>query len=214
MTEHLSALDLDEVAAGLAAEAVRSHADRCADCRARVGEIQNDRSTVLADPRFAIGRQRLAAPTGERRWRWSFAGVGVIGMAAGVALLFLVPQRLHLQPKGGRPTLALVSSDGKPVEIARMGEVVEVRANPAGHRYALIVAIDESPPAATVLWPPGAGNSGAIASGKTVSVRVRVTAGAARIVAAFSDWPLSARDIEGAPPAGVDMSQLEIVPRP
>jgi RNA polymerase sigma factor (sigma-70 family) len=212
MTEHLSALDLDEVAAGLASDAARRHATRCPDCRGRVARAEGDRRATMTDPRFGIARNRLGDRTDARRWQWKI--VGAAAMAAGVALTVFLPQRLHLQAKGGRTAIALVGLDGQPVERPRVGDELEVHANPGRHRYGLVLAIENSPASTTLLWPSGGGESGAIAPGENVSVHVRVTAGATRIVAAFSDRPVSAREVQGAPPAAVDISQLEIVPRP
>jgi hypothetical protein len=211
MTEHLSALDLDEIAAGLAPDATRAHANGCNDCRTRLTRISADRRAAMNDPRFALGRARLHATSARhRQWGWGIGGA--VAAAASIAFVLWLPHRAQLRAKGGGPTLALVSVDGQPATAPRVDDVVELRANPGSRTHGLILAISKAPPSTTVLWPAGASRSGSMTAGKYTSIRVRVTPGAVRIVGAFSDRPIGIAEVE--PSSGVDIRELEVEPVP
>jgi len=213
MNEHLSALDFDEIAAGFTMESVREHATKCADCRTHLARISANREAVMADPRFAMTFARLPTAPRNRRWtRWIAAAVA---SGACVALVLLLPNRTEMRPKGGRPGLTLISAEGRPMTMPRVGDIVELRANPEPHPFALIVAVGTSPSSTTVLWPLETSHSGRIAAGSYASIRLQVTPGPVKIVAAFSDQPLGLSD--ALPPRsrpGVEFCELAVKPTP
>jgi hypothetical protein len=221
VTGHLSAFLLDELAAaasGAQAQTppeARAHLGACAQCRGRLDALSNERAQALRDPRFERTFARL--PKKQRqapRFLWPLlAGAGA------AAALFLVFQpgdrglRAGLRTKGAA-SMSLFTRSGAPVSAPRVGEQVELRVLGAGHRFALLAARDESGHV-SVLWPAGAGVSGALPSGALLTLPLAATPGRVRVVALFSDQPLSLGDLLAqTAPAASERRELLVEPLP
>ena len=211
MSEHLSALDLHEAAAGLAPPAASTHLEGCAECRAKLGELSAARAAVIADPAFRHTRARIPTPKANLRWWLASAGVTV----AAVALLVLPAKLLPGTRAKGAAALSLRTGTGAEVTAPRVGDRVVLRLSAGPHRQALAVAIDGHG-AAEQLWPIGTGGkSGAVAPGEHVSLGQVVTPGAARVVAAFSDEPVTLAElIAHIKRADIEYRELELRPLP
>lgn len=123
--------------------------------------------------------------------------------------------RAEAKPRRDQQTtsLQLLLADGGLAATPHVGEELELRFGSSAHRYALVVGVEQSA-RGSVLWPARADRSGAL-EGADASVRFRATAGDTRVVAAFSDQPLSASEaLSGLPRAGVEARELTIRPQP
>lgn len=211
MTEHASALALDEVAAGLSTGEALAHVQACPSCRARLAEVASGREAVLADPQLRKTFARLPEAPGRRRWAWLLAAPAV------AALLFVaVRPEPGLRAKGSAG-IDLVAEPGHDAAAPRVGDRMELRLSSGNHRYVLVAAVDESGHATPLLHagPVTEARSAALAPGSRVAVPLLVTAGAVRLVAALSDQPLSLEDlrVRRAGP-GVEFHEREVRPRP
>lgn len=205
MSDHLSTLDFDELAVGSGRDAAGTHARDCVRCGARLEQVKADRAVIMADPRFGAIRSRLSVSERGRSGFWWVAGLA----ACFVCVFFVLPRAATLRAKGGGPSLTL-SSGAAP----RIGDLIELRANPGPHPFALLLTIEGSPPAGAVLWPIGGVRSGEVPKGGSVSLQVRVTPGRFRLLGAFSDVPIGVSEALGAPSAGVELRTLEVNPAP
>jgi len=166
----------------------------------------------MNDPRFARTFATLPTAGVRRRRGWFVPAIVTAAAAASIAVVGVRARTDELRAKGSA-SLRLVSQTGGPALSTRAGEIVEMRANPGAHRFALVVAVDAS--STSVLWPPGATRSGSLEPGALISVQLRLTPGRTKIVAGFSDSPL---DVSGltAPGnrTGVELHELEVNPEP
>ena len=209
MTDHASALDLDEAAAGLAGAAVHAHVEGCTACRTRLLQLQTAASEVRADARFRQTLARLPARAAPRRL-WLGAAAAALA-AAGV--LVAVRPGAGMRSKGGA-SLALIDAAGNRAADPKVGAVVELRISGGSHRFALAAAVEENG-RAVPLWPTAGGKSGALGAGGRASVRLQVTPGPVRVVAAFSDAPLLLSDPDWQKPRpGVELRELVVQPAP
>jgi hypothetical protein len=115
--------------------------------------------------------------------------------------------------KGGA-ALSLQTLSGVEVQAPRIGEQVALRLSAGPHRYVLAIAIDDAG-RVEPLWPSGeAGRrSGAVEPSAHVSAPMLVTAGAVRVVAAFSDGPVTIGEA-AARTARRDVEYREVSVRP
>ena len=208
MTRHASALDLDELAAGLGPEEVHAHVGSCAHCAAQFARIEAIRTATLEDPRFAATFTRLPHPGARKRRAWLVPAT--LAAAACVALVVLWPGGGAMRAKGSA-SLALVDRTGGQSKSPRIGDVLEMRAHPGGHRFALVLAVDDT--STVVLWPLGGTRSGALGAGESASVKLRVTPGSVKIIGAFSDEPLDVADVmDPGKRRGAELHTLEVTP--
>jgi hypothetical protein len=207
MTNHASALELDEAAAGLGSAEVRAHVEGCPDCKSRLAQAAASREEVMRDPRFRQTFAKLPAARAPRRWIW------LLAPAAAAVLLIVLRPSPALRAKGSA-SIELRSASGHDPSAPHVGDSLELRLASGGHRYAVALAIDQAGKA-TVLWPSGGERSGALSPGEHASVLLRVTPGAVRIIAAFSDQPLTLDDVIARRPGeGVEFQEKEVRPVP
>jgi predicted anti-sigma-YlaC factor YlaD len=212
MSDHVSSLDLDEAAAGMAEARAQAHLAACAECRGKLDAVAVSRQAVIAAPALRQTRGRLPKVRSLRPWLWT-------GAAAGAAALLLVLLPLRA-PRGtlakGGAGLSLRTLAGAEATAPRIGEEVALRLSAGPHHHVLAVAIDEAGRAAP-LWPAGeAGRtSGAVRPGAHLSAPMLVTAGAVRVVAAFSDESITLEEVAARRPRGdVEYLELSLRPRP
>ncbi|MCC6335816.1 MAG: hypothetical protein IT380_17705 [Myxococcales bacterium] len=196
MSEHLSALVLDEAAAGLAVPAEASaHLSSCEACRARLGELQASRAAVAGSPAAARTLDKLLAkaeaPTAKRGLRLVHVAAVALPLAAALALLVFNP----IRPGGddtrlkGAATVELLDAQGRAVTKAKPGETLTLAVGGAGYSHAVVVAIDAQ--GVTTLWPKTGGELGRIEPGARVRLdTLTVTPGDVRVVALFASKPL------------------------
>lgn len=196
---HLSTYALDRLISEGAGAATDAHLDGCPACRARLDERRQALGAIAADPHFARERGRLLdaapAPT-PARWRWP--AIGLATAAAAIALFALsrppTPSDPDppdgLRPKGGFALAVVRAADGRSDGPFPAGAEVELRV--AGwEAAALVLALDDAG-AASVVWPPGAAQSGRIAADGRLDPRFRVTPGDLLLLSLFSTTPLDA----------------------
>jgi hypothetical protein len=198
MTVHLSALTLDEAAAGLPIkQEARAHLDTCDSCKARLARLQDERKAIITHPGYEATFHRIRSVAEHRvpersRWRWLF---GLLPAAAAVAvLLFVIRPAPHDDGERvkGAPSLTLVRPNGARVAPPlHPGERFSVYIHGAGQRYGLVMSVDDHGNVEQ-LWPTQGTGSGPLTSGPTSTGTFEVTAGDFTLYAFFSDEPLSA----------------------
>jgi len=215
MGEHLSALELDEAAAGLTPPEA-AHLQACAECQqkvaslkaagellrqkpvfaARLAEVlqqakaQEARSApaVVADEELSVSvRAVKALRSGPARWL-----VPAFALAAGFAAFVLWPaphsdDGVRLK---GAPTVQVLGADGKPTERVKAGEKVTLTVGGAGRPQGLVLSLDASGEI-DVVWPPQATHSAPVPAGASARLEppFEVTPGNVRLYAFFSDGP-------------------------
>ena len=227
MIAHATTLELDEAAAGLAADGVREHLESCATCRAGLDRVAIERLNAMADPRFPSILAKLPAARTPRRWLW----VALPAAAACAALAVFWPAKgwrsgafpfsghasAGLRVKGSA-SLQLVSSGGLTVTNPRVGDAVELRIAQGARHFVLVITSDGS----TVIWPSpsidtgarGSAVSGALAPAQHLAIALRVTPGPSHLIALFSDRPLGLEDALRQLPPDLEVRRLDVVPRP
>lgn len=204
MNTHASQFDLHETAAGLAPEAIRAHVQACEACAAALERVRAARDAAAESPRFEQTFAALPARRSATRWTWRLpAALGAAGAAA--AALLLIARPAEVRTKGG-PSLT-VSGHATAVHA---GDELELRALAAQHPFVLIAALEPGTAAPVVLWPAGASESGRVPPGEQVLVKVRFTPGPVRIVAAFSEAPVTPATLRSA----AELRELEFHPLP
>ncbi len=197
MAEHLSALVLDELAAGLpVAPADARHAKECAPCAQRLDALHTERAQIAASPRFeeaftaAVARGKVV----PLRRRALAVAAPLLALAAAAAVFVLRPPARPLSDgdrlKGG-PSVELLSQAGAPVTSARVGDTLTLAVGSAGFAHALVLAVDARGEL-TVLWPAGL-ESEPLPPGARVRLGAgfQVTPGDVEVLALFSDEPIS-----------------------
>lgn len=225
MSEHLSPLELEEAAAGLPT-VTQAHLDGCAACKAKVQELQAASDGVRVSPQFkarleSVLQQAAEKPiarvdpeTGELTiskknppnesaparglptWQWLLP---TLALAASLIAFVYWPQPAaptdELRLKGAT-MLRVTSVDGREIEKARAGELVELAVGAAGFSQGLVLAADASG-TVEVLWPPNATLSGRVPAGAGAHLQpaFEVTPGSLKLFAFFADGPF---DVAGA----------------
>jgi hypothetical protein len=199
VAEHLSALVLDELAAGAGGPDAAQHLATCAECRHRLDQRRSAAAEILSRPDSARVWARITAAsdrparTSLPRRRWlALAGGLAAAAATGVVLVSRGPgDRLK-----GSPTLAFVrASDGTKAASARPGDRLQLELGAAGHAYALLLAVDASG-AATPRWPAGARESGPAPRGiARLAPAFEVTPGSLVVHAFLSARPLAVEPV-------------------
>lgn len=215
MSEHLSVLELEEAAAGLPPA---EHLGGCADCQKRVDELKGASQALMSSPQFAArlaevqaqaaekpiaridpetgeltvskrGAQGEAAPAAPFPW-WKVL-VPAFSLAASLALVLFWPRAAEEDTRlKGAVMIRVVGADGRTVEKARPGQLVELAVAAGGRAQGLVLAVDARGELG-VLWPPEATLSGRLPPGAGAHLQpgFEVTPGSLKLFALFSDGP-------------------------
>jgi hypothetical protein len=196
-----------------ASRGARAHADACAECRTRLESLRRSARHFELHVRERTEEQVLAAlerraALPPRRRRWDLMALGLTGAAAALLLVTRGASRhsdargADLLPKGDASLTVYrrhagavsVLADGTRVDA---GDGLRFTADPAGHRWLLVVSID-SGGHSSVYVPYGGSSSAPIDPERRFedpgSITLDETGGPERIFALFSDRPLSATD--------------------
>lgn len=184
MSTHLSALVIDELAAGLENREAAEHLATCAECQQRLATVKQTHEAIWAMPAF---QQRLAAVKVPDRRPWLRVVSIALPLAAALALFVFWPRGDDVLLKG-TPTVELLSNE-KPVVVAKPGDRVTLAVGGAGATHAIVFGVDASG-AVTKLWPAG-GEAAPISPGARVSLDVsfEVTPGDLVLLGFFSKVP-------------------------
>lgn len=167
MSTHLSALVIDELAAGLENREASEHLTTCAECQRRLDALKQRHAAISAMPAF---QQRLDAVklTEPVRRPWLRVVSIAVPLAAALALFVFWPRGDEVLLKG-TPTVELLAND-QPVVLAKPGDRVTLAVGGAGATHAVVFGVEASG-AVTKLWPAG-GDAAPIAAGARVSLDV------------------------------------------
>lgn len=188
MSEHLSALALDTLAAELPHEGA-VHLSTCAECRTRLEALKARHRQIAGMPEFKARFEAIALPRPApqvRPRRWAQVMAVALPLAAALAVVVLLsPGEDDVRLKGA-PTIALVLGD-RPVTKANPGDRLGLRVGGAGHTHGAVFVID-AVGAVERLWPTS-DQAAPIPTGANVPIGAdfEVTPGSVEIVAIFSD---------------------------
>jgi hypothetical protein len=240
---HLGELALRRLRAGetftdVAHEDVVRHATTCADCRARLKELDDEQRRFeqeISFDRFAAGVERAARAPARARAKARFEAralrffVPVVAVAAGIAIFVSVgdsgPHRNTIKGGGADIIVRVAAGDGPQrtaavdaAEALAPGERVRIGYQPGGHRYLLSMSIDQRGQV-TPLYPE-AGRS--VAVGKAVGAGPRylpdsvefTDAGTERLFVILSDEPIDVEAARRAARASFDKAKGDILRMP
>jgi hypothetical protein len=185
MADHLSWLVADEVAAGL--KAVPPHAGTCPLCQERLRQAAAAHARVLKAPEFAKQLEKHTTSVRPTRWTWTWRLAPALALAAALlVVVWIRPLRPNVDRIKGTPVLEL-REPGTATRVTRtkVGTRLSLTLGGAGHRYGLVVGVDDQAGAAA-LWQ-GEVPAGAAAP---VSPEFEVTPGALALFAFYADEPL------------------------
>ncbi len=193
---HLSALALDEAAAGLPLQPDDgAHLDSCAECRnERDARVSTNRALLASRP-AALTLDALT----PKRSPWRIALAVAVPLAAAL-LLFLLPQPTSTgsRLKGGF-ALELLDRTGKPVHTAHPHDGLDLAVGGAGAPRVAVFAID----AQHAVTPLYVGDLHGKALEKVA--HLDVTPGNVTVLAVFATPTVSAHDVETALAAGTTL---------
>lgn len=137
MTEHLSSLQLDEIAAGLVT--APEHVSSCTQCAESLAVLRVSSSSFLARPEAQ--RQMKALLT-----RRSLVPVFAVAasFAAAVVLFLAWPQPTTGDRLKGSPTVMLLDESGQPVTHAPPGSKLTLAVGTAGFSRVRVFATDDA----------------------------------------------------------------------
>lgn len=171
MSEHLSSLVLDEIAAGLAP--TPEHVASCEQCAAALTNLRAQNAAFLARPEAKAQQARLVPSRRSMLW-------AVPALAAGVALFVFWPNESTNRIKGA-PTVVLLDTAGNEVTRANSGQRLTLAVGGAGAASVTISAVDVNGKREQLF-------AGAIAPGARVPVmELEVTPGDVTVIADFDD---------------------------
>jgi hypothetical protein len=180
VTDHLSALALDEAAAALPlTEPDAAHLTACPDCQARLVALKQTNDALLASP---AAQRTLAALAPPRRAPRLVLLAGSLALAAGLSL-WLTTSLARPEPTGlkGALELVLLTPEGVAVTHAAPGESLDLGLGGAGHTHATVFAVDAAGGLSTLF-------TGALRGGAREKLtRLRVTPGDVLVLAFFAD---------------------------
>ncbi len=175
MSDHLSALALDELAAGLTPDEP-AHLATCAPCRDRLAALRAANATFLAQPKAKAQLDRLAPP---RRLPWG--RLVALPLAAALALFVLWPRPPTGDLIKGAPTVVLLDAAGNVVKEAKPGQRLDLAVGAPGFHRVTVYATG----------PDGKREqlySGAIGdAARTTVMQLEVTPGDVEVTAEFED---------------------------
>lgn len=171
MSEHLSALALDEIASGLAPAS--EHVTSCAQCAAALTALRAQNAAFLARPEARAQQARLAPSRRSMLWL-------APALAAGVALFVFWPNAPTERIKGS-PTVVLLDAAGNEVTRASEGQRLTLAVGGAGASSVKVSAVDANGKREPLF-------AGEIAPGPRVPVmELEVTPGDVTVIAEFDD---------------------------
>lgn len=189
MSDHLSALVLDEVAAGLVP--APPHLADCATCRERLATVQASRAAFAQHPEAArvLGRLTAAtpAPAVSRRRFVPFLAAG-LAAAAGLLLLVQYPSDADDGTRlKGAARVELLDERGVSVTRAAVGQRLTLAVGSAGATHAVVFA-EGADGSRTQLWPETGAALAPLPGGARVPLlKLDVTPGAVTVIARFAD---------------------------
>ncbi len=175
MSEHLSALQLDEVVAGFGE--APAHLSHCAQCRQRVEQLRVESVAFMARPEAKRQLEALA----PKPARGSFLRVLAIALplAAGIALFFAWPRAVPEDRVKGAPTIMLLDGAGNTVTHAAPGSRLTLAVGAAGFSRVEVFAVDAEGKKESLY-------SGAVTAGARVPLtQLEVTPGDVTVTAVF-----------------------------
>ncbi len=185
---HLSALVVDEAAAGLALpDEARAHLENCPPCRERVAAVAEANRAFLAS---GASHRHLEALL-PKRSPWVVVTAIAVPLAAALAL-FLVPHPSdETRLKGGR-SLELLDRSGRVVHSAKPGEALDLAVGGGGASSVAVYAIDQAGTVSALYSGP--------LHGKALEkvAHLTVTPGSVSVLAVFGDSPVDRQTVERA----------------
>lgn len=196
----------------------KQHLDTCEACRQRWRELNEDKQRF---EQYVFAR---TLPKVEARVKAERAGffsrfkvqvlVPALGLAAAAAVVASMPTQteddVYVGIKGGQPTLDVVAVRGnagnpfqvKPGVKLQPSDKIAFLVNPAGAKYVMVASRDGAG-VFTVYFPFGAQQSVPVPQSQAKvelpgAVELDATLGAERVVAALSEEPLTAQQVEEA----------------
>ncbi|MGV3624441.1 MAG: hypothetical protein ACO1OB_26720, partial [Archangium sp.] len=130
MTEHLSSLQLDEIAAGLVAKP--EHLTSCAECSSKLATLEKQNAAFLAMPRAQAQRADFAKP--KRR-----AVLWLVPLAAAIAIGVFVQRDDSSERLKGSASIVLLDARGEVVTDATVGQKLTLAVGGAGARSVKVV---------------------------------------------------------------------------
>lgn len=177
MSDHLTSLQLDEIAAGLGTEP--AHLGACPRCSKRLAELRAEHGAFLSRPE-AKRQMEALAPAPNRRSFIRFLGVAA-PLAAGLAILLAWPRPPPEDRLKGAPALFLLDQAGRPVNQAAAGERLTLAVGSGGFPRVTVYAVAADGKQET-LW------SGPIQAGARVPLaQLEVTPGDVTLTAEFEN---------------------------
>ncbi len=240
-TSHLGELALRRLLAGElegpdGAEP-RAHAESCPDCQSKLRGLEDEQRRFEREvpfERFAAGVERAArhpkpSPLPSRAPRWGAALAAAFALTVGASVLLrqegtsrsvnrvkgAADVELVVNGQGGVQRKA--SRDPKAPEPLSPGEQLRLGVAPEGHRYLVVVSVDEAG-VVTPLYPEG-GEAMPAAKGYLPGSFELTGAGIERLVVVMTDEPIrvdevvsaARRSYERAGQSVESMGELEVV---
>jgi hypothetical protein len=217
MAEHLSELQLDEIAVGQRQPG--EHAASCAECRSRLERRARQREEIARAPEFEQTFQRLARKQAERhsmRRPWLWLAPAAVAAAAAV-LLVVVPRAPSGNGDGdrikGAPRLSVVAADGRGAASYHVGDRVFLSAAGAGLDHLVVFSRGEGG-ALERVWPVDSSKQPDLSADGAALLQpaFEVTPGDVALLGVFSRERLDAdqarRILESAPDQGTDTTRM------
>ncbi len=212
MSEHVSALMLDSLSAGLAVDAAaKAHVDSCPACLSAVTARRTMASAMLERPearrRLGILQSQVVVQPARPKMAWwaKLLLVSVpVALAVGIVAMRVGAEPVGDRVKGGGALSVLVA--GAPVQSATVGSKVTLALGSSGG-YAAVLAVDAHGDV-DIVWPPKGDTSQRVAGGASETLaEFEVTPGSMTLHAIVSDEPLQLDRLVRATRAG-DMATL------
>jgi len=148
VSEHVSQLVLDELAAGLLPS--HAHVDGCEQCRSKLDALKARARASRTSFGYARTKARVLSPR-PSPWRW----VALLATPLVAAAVFFVAVH-EGQQEGerlkGTPSIDFVRADGVSVTDVRPGTRLKLKVGAAGFTHALALAVDDKG-SVEQLWP-------------------------------------------------------------
>lgn len=175
MTEHLSALQLDELAAGLTTPP--EHLASCPQCLKQLAQLRAESAAFLARPEAQQQLGRLLPPP-QRRPLGRLLAIA-LPLAAVLALLLTWPKAPVEDRIKGAPTVMLLDGTGNPVTHAAPGTKLTLVVGSAGFPRVTVFTLAEDGTREPLY-------AGPVAAGARVPLmKLEVTPGDVTVVAVF-----------------------------
>lgn len=176
MSEHLSSLQLDEVAAGLVAPP--AHVAACAECSQRLDTLKTQSVAFLRRPEAKKQLEKLSPPP-VRRGSFLRVLAVVVPLAAGLALFLAWPRAPVEDRIKGAPTVVLLDAAGNLVTHAPVGTKLTLAVGAAGFPRVSVFTVNADGTKDSLY-------SGAVAAGARVPIaQLEVTPGDVTVMAVF-----------------------------